>query len=130
MKRALLAAMAICGCADTHIMINRAYTTDGYTVKGIHGTYVWSEKKQRASLTTGEGFEARVYTDRDGDGAADEVLYQYETFTRDQAGTSEMFRRADEDMDLARARYDIPGLHAEWKAMTPDERARREDYFK
>ena len=125
-----LLAVFFSACVDRHVLINRHYHTDGYTVNGIFGKWTWDEEKQSVTLKVGEGFDERVYTDRPADGAVDTVVFRYETYSRSAPGSKELFERADSDLDTAKSRYDIEGIDKEWRAMTPDERVRREDYFK
>ncbi len=131
MKRFIpLAALLLAACADQHVLINHHFRKDGYEVSGIHGKWVWNELKRTATLTTGEGFEARVLVDKDGDFAVDAITYRNDTYTRGQEGSKELFGDADSDFDVARRRYDIDAMDKEWKEMPPDEKARRQDYYK
>jgi hypothetical protein len=131
MKRLIpVIAVFISACADQVLVINHHFRKDGYDVNGIHGHWVYDSTKQTATLTTGEGFEQRVLVDRDGDFAVDLVTYRRDTYSRGQNGSNNLFREADEDFELARKRYGIDGLNKEWKEMTPDEKARQQDYYK
>jgi hypothetical protein len=131
MKRALAGlAVFISGCVDSHVLVNHFYYSDGFMVKGIHGRYEWNETKGIGTLTIGEGFEERTYTDSDHDWKADEVKFQSERWKRGESGSEEVFREGDEDFEVARVRYGLEGIESEWRAMPPDERARKQDYFK
>lgn len=121
---------AAAGCADQHLLINHHYRKDGYEVSGIHGTWVWNEGKKTATLTMGEGFERRVLVDKDADYAVDTVTYRNDTYTRGAEGSKELFSDADSDFDTARRRYDIDAMDREWREMPPDEKARRQDFYK
>ena len=128
MKRMLpVLVIFLFGCVDQVVVINHHYRADGYTVRGFHGIWVYSEKKKTATLTFGEGFDERIYVDADGDYAVDRVK---DTYRRGQEGSEDVFRRADEDFDVARKRYDMDAEDKKWRAMTPDERARLQDYQK
>ncbi|MCE9584971.1 MAG: hypothetical protein K8T20_20970 [Planctomycetes bacterium] len=131
MKRILpMLVVFIAACADRHLLINHHYRTDGYEVKGMHGAWQWDEKRGTTTLTTGEGFDQRVYVDKNRDHAVDTVRFRNETFVRGQDGAADLFQRADEDFELARQRYEMDDVDKEWREMSPDERARRQDYFK
>jgi hypothetical protein len=131
MKRMLpILVVFISACVDNQVLINHHYRTDGYEVKGMHGTWQWDEKKGTTTLITGEGFDQRVYVDRNRDKVVDTVTFRNETFQRGQDGSKDLFQRADEDFELARTRYGMDDVDKEWRGMSPDERARRQDYFK
>ncbi|MBI2921316.1 MAG: hypothetical protein HYY18_09565 [Planctomycetes bacterium] len=130
MKKLAVVALALAaGCVDKHVLINHWYREDGYMVKGMHGKYDWDEKSGVATLKTGEGFEERTYTDRDRDGLPDEIKFNNEIIHRNTEGTEEVFVRADHDFEQARRRYEIADVEAEWRRMSPDERAERNRYF-
>ncbi|MEK7469735.1 MAG: hypothetical protein AAB074_20370 [Planctomycetota bacterium] len=131
MKRFIpILVVFISACADQHLLINHHYRKDGYEVRGIHGTWVWNDYRRTATLTMGEGFEQRVLVDNDGDYAVDEVTYRRDTYGRGQGSATKLFEDADGDFGVARKRYDIDEIDKEWKEMSPDEKARRQDYFK
>jgi hypothetical protein len=131
MKRFIpVLAVFISACADQVLVINHHFRKDGYEVSGIHGRWVWNDTRHTSTLTTGEGFEQRVLVDKDGDFAVDLVTYRRDTYSRGQDGSKNLFQDADEDFEVARNRYGIDGLNKEWAEMTPDEKARRQDYFK
>ena len=120
----------ISACADQHLLINHHFRKDGYEVRGVHGTWKWNDLRRTATLSTGEGFERRVLVDRDGDYAVDEVTYRQATFSRGQGGATNLFENADGEFEVARKRYAIDEVDKEWKEMSPDEKTRRQDYFK
>ena len=131
MKRFIpMLVVFISACADQHLLINHHFRKDGYEVSGIHGKWVWKDSKGTATLTTGEGFDQRVLVDTDGDFAVDSVTYRRDTYSRGQNGSKNLFQDADQDFDVARKRYDIDAMNKEWKEMSPDEKARQQDYYK
>jgi hypothetical protein len=122
--------LALAGCVDDTLVINRYYRESGYLVRGVHGVWVYDESRSTDALTYGEGFQERVYTDNDRDGKPDLISYRDEKIRRGSAGSEKLFQEADDRFEQARRRYEIAEIDREWRAMTPDERARRHDYFK